>query len=39
MHCDKTRRAEKLFKTLSEMPSDFYVEERIGETPQKRDEF
>ncbi|MCH4243979.1 hypothetical protein [Acinetobacter gerneri] len=29
---------EKLFNLLSEMPSDFYSEERIDEPPQEREE-
>lgn len=36
---EKTTCAEKLFKSLAEMPSDFSSEERIDEPPQKRDEF
>lgn len=30
---------EKLFKTLSEIPSDFYSEERVDEPLQEREEF
>lgn len=29
---------EKLFKSLSEMPSDFYFEERVDELPREREE-
>ena len=36
---NKTIEVEKLFKSLSEMPSDFYSEERVDEPPQEREEF
>ena len=32
-----TIEVEKLFKSLSEMPSDFYSEERVDEPPQERE--
>lgn len=35
---NETIKIEKLFKSLTEMPSDFYSEERIDEPPQKREE-
>ena len=34
---NKTIEVEKLFKSLSEMPSDFYFEERVDEPPQERE--
>ena len=34
---NKTIEVEKLFKSLSEMPSDFYPEERVDEPPQERE--
>lgn len=36
---EKSTKVEKLFKSLSEMPSDFYSEERVDELPQEREEF
>ncbi len=35
---EKTANVEKLFKSLSEMPSDFYSEERVDQLPQEREE-
>lgn len=35
---DETIGIEKLFRSLSEMPSDFYSEDRIDEPPQEREE-
>lgn len=35
---EKTIEVEKLFKSLSEMPSDFYFEKRIDELPREREE-
>lgn len=35
---DQAIKVEKLFNLLSEMPSDFYSEERIDEPPQEREE-
>ena len=35
---NETIKIEKLFKSLTEMPTDFYSEERIDEPPQKREE-
>lgn len=32
------KKVEKLFKSLSEMPSDFYSEERVDQSPQEREE-
>lgn len=34
---EKSTKVEKLFKSLSEMPSDFYSEERVDEPPQERE--
>lgn len=34
---DNAIKVDKLFETLSEMPSDFYSEERIDEPPQERE--
>ena len=34
---NKTIEVEKLFKSLSEKPSDFYSEERVDEPPQERE--
>ena len=34
---NKTIEVEKLFKSLSVMPSDFYSEERVDEPPQERE--
>lgn len=36
---EKTIEAEKLLKSISKMPSDFYSEERVDELPQEREEF
>lgn len=36
---DTTNKVENLFKTLSEMPSDFYFDERTDDPPQEHDEF
>ena len=35
---EKTANVDKLFKSLAEMPTDFYSEERIDESPQEREE-
>ncbi|WP_010113590.1 hypothetical protein [Acinetobacter sp. P8-3-8] len=35
---EKTIEAEKLLKSLTEMPSDFYSEERVDEPPQERED-
>lgn len=35
----KTIEVEKLFKSLTEMPSDFYSEERVDEPSQERENF
>lgn len=34
---ENTNNVEKLFKTLSEMPNDFYLEDREDEAPQNRE--
>ena len=35
---NKTIEVEKLFKSLSEMPSDFYSEKRVDELPRERED-
>ncbi|WP_165353069.1 hypothetical protein [Acinetobacter piscicola] len=35
---EKTTTVEILFKSLSEMPCDFYSEDRIEEPPQERED-
>lgn len=35
---DETIKVEKLLKSLAEMPSDFYPEERVDELPQERED-
>ncbi|NOJ68014.1 hypothetical protein [Acinetobacter indicus] len=34
---NKTIEVEKLFKSFSEMPSDFYSEEKVDEPPQEQE--
>ena len=36
---EKPVTADYLFKVLAQMPEDFYVEERVDEPPQEREEF
>ena len=36
---EKPVTADYLFKVLAQMPDDFYVDERVDEPPQEREEF
>ena len=36
---EKPVTVDHLFKIMSQMPDDFYIEERVDEPPQEREEF